>query len=414
MPAAHKIARTAAASRTMTCLRSMTLATVLAPVLASGHGTVSFPTHTDRAIEFPDTASHRTLIVDLHTHSVFSDGHVWPRIRIEEALRDGLDAIAITEHLEWQPHLEDIPHPDRNRSFEDAVASRPEGSDLIVIAGSEITRSAPYGHMNAVFIRDANALFQPTEPPVPFDPVQHFRNAGEWPAQSALDAASQQGAFVFWNHSWSDFPTAKTEITEFHKANAASGKLHGIEIANGDTYSAESFQIALDYDLALVGVSDVHDLIDWDYEPHKGGHRPVNLVFTTDRSSEGIREALLARRTVVWFKNLLLGRPGELLPLLEACLTLQAKGFAQGLDVLELTLSNHSDAKFQLRSLSNQTFTSDHDLIEVAPHSSIELRLRTPRVAGDISLEFEVLNALTAPDVHPQIRFTTAVNPDPA
>ena len=30
----------------------------------------------------------------LHTHSVFSDGHVWPRIRVAEAIRDGLDAMA--------------------------------------------------------------------------------------------------------------------------------------------------------------------------------------------------------------------------------------------------------------------------------------------------------------------------------
>jgi len=104
----------------------------------------------------------------------------------------------------------------------------------------------------------------------------------------------------------------------------------------------------------------------------------------------------------------------ELLPLLEACLTLETKGFAQGSDVLELTLSNRSDAKFQLRSLSNQTFTGDHDLIEVAPHSSIELRLRTPRIAGNIRLEFEVLNALTAPDVHPRMQFTATVSPDPA
>ncbi|HAO89312.1 MAG TPA: PHP domain-containing protein, partial [Gammaproteobacteria bacterium] len=39
------------------------------------------------------------MVVDLHTHSVFSDGHVWPRIRVGEAIRDGLDAMAGTEHL---------------------------------------------------------------------------------------------------------------------------------------------------------------------------------------------------------------------------------------------------------------------------------------------------------------------------
>ena len=91
---------------------------------ALGHGTADTPKEDeDRKITFPDTKLYMTVVLDPHTHSVFSDGHVWPRIRVGEALRDGLDAIAITEHLEWQPHLEDIPHPDRNRSYEEAVGA---------------------------------------------------------------------------------------------------------------------------------------------------------------------------------------------------------------------------------------------------------------------------------------------------
>ncbi len=112
--------------------------------LALGHGTANAPAKTERAIEFPDTDEYQTLVVDLHTHTVFSDGHVWPKIRVEEALRDGLDAYAVTEHLEWQPHLADIAHPDRNRAYQESVAAA-EGSDLIVISGSEITRREPAG-----------------------------------------------------------------------------------------------------------------------------------------------------------------------------------------------------------------------------------------------------------------------------
>ena len=41
---------------------------------------------------------------DLHIHTVFSDGAVWPSIRVEEARKEGLDLIAMTEHLEYQPH----------------------------------------------------------------------------------------------------------------------------------------------------------------------------------------------------------------------------------------------------------------------------------------------------------------------
>ena len=62
-------------------------------------GSTSLNEGQDRVIVFPDTKDYKTIVADLHTHSVFSDGHVWPNIRVEEALRDGLDALAITEHL---------------------------------------------------------------------------------------------------------------------------------------------------------------------------------------------------------------------------------------------------------------------------------------------------------------------------
>ena len=123
-----------------------------------GHEKASTPKlSSQRAIVFPDTADYQTLVVDLHTHSVFSDGHVWPNIRVAEAQQDGLDAIAITEHLEWQPHLADIPHADRNRAHQQAAESA-KGSDVIVLRGSEITRYEPVGHINAIFVDDANKL----------------------------------------------------------------------------------------------------------------------------------------------------------------------------------------------------------------------------------------------------------------
>jgi hypothetical protein len=372
---------------------------------ALGHDPASRGGGGERAIEFPDTAEHRTLVVDLHTHSVFSDGHVWPRIRVGEALRDGLDALAITEHLEWQPHLADIPHPDRNRSYEEALASVPAGSDLIVIAGSEITRSAPVGHMNAVFVNDANALLEVGPPPEPFDVREYYRQAGAWPAQAAVDVANEQGAFVFWNHSWSTFEDLRTELVEFHRANAAAGKLHGIEVVNGRTYSEESFQAALDHDLALVGVSDVHNLIDWDYEPHKGGHRPVNLVFAEGKTSEAIRQALLEKRTAIWYKNLLIGRSRELEPLLEASLKVSRARYPGDAAVLVVELVNYSDAHFRLRSLSEHSLISNYEIVEVEPHGMIRLRMRTGEKLESVTLDFEVLNALIAPRSHPTISY---------
>ncbi|MBS4063145.1 MAG: hypothetical protein KGZ74_01220, partial [Chitinophagaceae bacterium] len=75
----------------------------------------------NRKLKFPDIPGFKTLKCDFHQHTVFSDGSVWPDIRVMEALYDGLDAISLTEHLEYQPHKADIPHPDRNRSYKLAL-----------------------------------------------------------------------------------------------------------------------------------------------------------------------------------------------------------------------------------------------------------------------------------------------------
>ncbi|MEM6700385.1 MAG: PHP domain-containing protein, partial [Bacteroidota bacterium] len=126
---------------------------------------------------FPDIGEYLTLKVDLHIHTVFSDGSVWPDIRVQEALRDSLDLVSMTEHLEYQPHEDDIPHPDRNRSYE-LTAQLAKPYRLMVANGAEITRSMPPGHNNAIFIKDANKLRVD-------DPMEAFKEA------------NRQGAFVF-------------------------------------------------------------------------------------------------------------------------------------------------------------------------------------------------------------------------
>jgi hypothetical protein len=380
---------------------------------AAADGVAEVPSELgDRVIVFPDTANYKTLVVDLHTHSVFSDGHVWPKIRVEEALRDGLDALAVTEHLEWQPHWADLPHPDRNRSYQEALAAA-EGSGLIVLNGSEITRNSPVGHLNAILLTDANELLHIHNPDAgDLDPSSYEEKANEYyeasharPAQDVIDAANRQGAFVFWNHSWSvdEAPDGISRITEFHRDNAKAGKLHGIEVANWDTYSEEAFQIALDHDLALIGVSDVHDLIDWDFVPHEGGHRPVTLLLAEDHSLEGVREALFAKRTVVWFRNLLIGREEQIHELLEAGLTIVDAKYRPDITIADIVIANHTDARFQLRNLSQYTFMDSADRVEVAPNSTLTLAVKPGKRRRELQLRFEVENALVAPKTHPTI-----------
>jgi hypothetical protein len=369
------------------CLRGAGLALTLSLIAASAPPVGA----QGREIEFPDVGGYRTFAVDLHTHSVFSDGSVWPIIRVQEAERDGLALLAVTEHLEYQPRAADIPNPDRNRAF--AVAAEYAGAEapgVIVVNGAEISRDMPPGHCNAVFLSDANALLKD-------DVMEIFREA------------NRQSAFVFWNHpNW--IPQRRNgvaRLTDMHRQLIAHGLLHGIEVANEGTYSAEALQIALDHDLAILGVSDVHGLVDWDYDVHGGGHRTVTLVLAEERTAESIREALLANRTAAWKDNELIGREDVLVPLLEAAVTVSNVRRLRG-TVLTVTLSNRSDATFDLLSIGPQRFYDRGAIINLPPHGTADLSV-TGENASDFELSFAVLNALVAPETHPTLQLAVEV-----
>lgn len=351
---------------------------------AQTHG--SYPhSHGGRKIEFPDIDGYRTLKCDFHIHSVFSDGNVWPTIRVEEALKDGLDAISLTEHIEYQPHKADIPHPDRNRAF-DIASSFAKSQDLIVVKGSEITRSMPPGHNNAIFLQDANKLLVE-------DPIEAFREA------------KRQGAFIFWNHPmWTaQAKDGIARLTDMHKQLIAEGLLDGIEVINETTYSQEALQIALDHKLTIMSTSDVHGLIDWDFNLEEGGHRPVTLVFATEKSEQGIKEALENRQTVGWFNNILTGESAWLMPLLQASVTVEKAAYDGDTQVAVVTLHNNSDAVFQLENLSPFSFHRHGDFLTLGAHQTMELEVKTLDRKDNFELKFKVFNAYTAPEVHPEL-----------
>lgn len=367
----------------------LAFALLSAVAIAGGAGAQS------RFIEFPDVDGYQTLVVDLHIHSIFSDGDVWPSIRVQESLLDGLDLMAVTEHLEYQPHRDDIPHPDRNRAFDLAAERAATTPDLMVVNGAEITRSMPPGHANAVFIHDANALLVD-------DPMEAFR------------AANEQNGFVFWNHpSWTgQRGNGVAVMTPMHRDLIAAGLLHGIEVANGPIYSAEALQMALDFNLAILGVSDVHGLIDWDYEVGAEGHRTVTLVFATERTPAAAAEALHARRTVAWIDNTLIGREDVLRPLLEASLTVSSVAWRNNSELLEVTLANRSDAVFELANVGGHNLYDRPTLIRVPAHGEITLGIAGESRAR-FNLEVEVLNALVAPRSHPRMALDVQVPPRP-
>src|SRR5512147_2337373 len=99
-------------------------------------------------IRIPDIPCYLTLKGDFHIHTVFSDGAVWPSVRSEEAWREGLDAIAITDHIAYQPHKDDV-SSNHNPSYEIA-RSAATSLDVLTLKGSEITRQLPPGHLNGI------------------------------------------------------------------------------------------------------------------------------------------------------------------------------------------------------------------------------------------------------------------------
>lgn len=370
----------------------------------------------DRIINFPNTDKYKVIVADLHTHSVFSDGAVWPNVRVEEAVRDGIDLLAITEHLEYQPHIDDIPHPDRNRSF-DIAEDIAKNKDLTVINGAEITRMFPPGHINAIFIEDANKLIYLDEAKiseakeilkeVPEESLTNYEDlswledaalASLWPVKSALIEARNQNAFTFWNHpAWSSEEfIGQPMLREIHKEFFRDNLLHGIEVANGDGYSEEAFRIALEYGLTVLGTSDVHGLIDWDYPSSIGAHRPVTLILSESNSIDAIKSSLFSGKTVVWFKNNLIGLENNILELTNSYLKAKKVEILENSDIARVEIENVSDVRFIIQVLDQSSVVNESNLIEIAPNEKTVLQIDNGIDKG--SLDVKILNAFIAPN----------------
>ena len=320
------------------------------------------------------------LSMDLHIHSVFSDGNVWPTIRVDEARREGLDLIAITEHLEYQPHKEDIPNPDRNRSFFVATESINKGEKLKVINGSEITREMPPGHINAVFVKDANLLLHED-------------------SLSGIKEANKQNAFVFWNHpNWDEQRIdGIARLDQFHEHLIKNKLLHGIEVVNESTYSEEALQIALENNLTILGTSDIHGIIDWEHQIPNGGHRPMTLVNVENESEKSVKSALFAGKTVVWFKDLLIGKEENLKALIKSNLVFGPLKYIKDKLIVEVELSNKSMNSFKIEYLGNYSFHQRSSIFSIPANSKIILKIKTITKKREISLPFRILNTVTAP-----------------
>jgi len=257
-----------------------------------------------RKIDIPDIDGYTTLKVDLHMHTVNSDGEVSPAMRVTEAFVGGLDAIAITDH---QPHFSRPAGWDYDLSYKQAL-NEAKKRDILLIRGMEISHNLPdIGHLNVLFIKDCNDY----KIPLPF---------GEKETHDALVQARNEGAWVTGNHP--GWPDENSELSRFWVEELEAGNIQGMEVFN----AYEFYPLAIDhvrkYNLAFIGASDEHRPISFNYSGGRG-LRPMTFVFAEERSVEAIHDALKARRTVAYSNNTLAGDPKWLLKLLKASLKIE-------------------------------------------------------------------------------------------
>jgi 3',5'-nucleoside bisphosphate phosphatase len=337
-------------------------------------------------IVIPKVNNFDVLKCDFHMHTVFSDGHVWPNVRIQEAWREGLDVISITDHIEYTPHSDDVP-VNHNRAYELAKDHANE-MNIGLIKGTEITRRTPPGHFNAIFIGDASKYTEERE-----------NNDKD---KEAVLKAIEQNAFVFWNHpGWKEKQIEGSyEWIDFVDDLYKNGHLHGIEVFNGFYFHKKALDWCIDKNLTVLGTSDIHNLVAHDYNLNGYINRSMTLVFAKDKSEASIREALDAGRTVAWSSKYLAGTRENVEALVNACIQVsssyhsKSKKDKQGNETTSkhFEITNNSDLYFELQLETGKAT----EKIILYPQS-------TQRIIADADqseLIYEVVNTFIRSDKH--------------
>jgi len=326
-----------------------------------------------REINFPDIMGYKTLKCDLHMHTVFSDGSVWPPVRVDEAWREGLDVMSITDHIEYQPHKDDVP-TNHGRSYEIAVSQARE-RNMLFIRGAEFTRETPPGHFNAIFLEDVNSLA-----------VEDLIEG--------IKIANKQNAFVFWNHP--DWKPEHKGWFDTHTILYENKLMHGIEVVNGDSYDPNAHQWCLEKNLTMMGNTDIHQPATL-LETSAGNHRSMTLVFARERSIDAVKEALVEGRTTVWFKDQLIGRKKYLDAIFKESVVI-GKPYNKYRDTIWVEIKNNSDIDIDLERAGSQ---GPEKLMLAANATTIlktDIDTTNDEAPEQIELSYVARNFLIAPD----------------
>ena len=308
---------------------------------------------------------------DLHTHTIYSDGSVTPQFRVKEAWLEGLDVIAVTEHIEYRPfenEFGEYVHADRSkeRDLNAAVKVAQKEAvywDIFIIPGTEITRDGTtVGHFNALFTKDNNKVYDE-------DPVQAIRNA------------KAQGSLVMHNHPgwW----RTSIDFTEAEKIAYGEGLIDGVEVMNYNEFYPGIIDRVQERGLFIAANTDIHASSAEDFNKYEY-MRPMTLIFATERTEAGLREALEAGRTLAFGFNTLCGSEQLLADFFRASVCLKhVSGEAY-------TLTNRSSVPYVLQF-------GDANPVHLDPFTTI-------RISGP--LQFKVLNMFCGKDSHPVVKLS--------
>ena len=293
---------------------------------------------------------------DLHVHSFFSDGEVSPAERVKEAWSDGLDIMALTDHIETRRQERDMlkflkgyspdkkgfepinvrcsrgVHADErgivsdlNLSGELARKAAKDYPELTLIKGTEISREPVHiGHYCALFTKDNNTIYST-------DDAQTIRNA------------RAQGAIITHNHP--GWERTSTDYTEFEKKIYAEGLIDGIEVANGNDFYPEVVARAVEKKLYMVSATDIHATTASIYGNRKF-YRDMTLIFAKDKSEQSLRKALLSQKTLGYCGGYIIGEESLLKKFFAASVTgTYASESKKGVKVV---LTNHTSFDYTL------------------------------------------------------------------
>lgn len=326
-------------------------------------------------LDVPDIEGYTTLRGDLHNHTVFSDGHMWPKAKIDEAYKTGMDVLALTDHDTPRNRINKAWLKDDMNAPYDMSAEYAESMGIVLIRGIEITRALPPGHLCAIFVQDVNKF-------LPF--VNAQKNMDGSNIKDILQEARAQGAYITWNHPWYEHPRNLSQIFPMHQELLDAGLIDGIEVHNGRA-DQNVLKWCIDRGLNPHANSDSHAPLFYTAE----SYRPCNLFFVKERSAAGVREALDNHRTVAYANKMLYGREELLRALFE-------KSFSVSVDRqrpyrLRLEIRNAYGLPLNIEVKDNGGLEAKNPVFWVDGHSATSVLFDTPgRVATESGSKYTI------------------------